>query len=295
MSAERSSRDWRPLVYLLPAWIGLAWLVSKAHWYWDHRPDLQYGWVVLILCGYLIWDGWEQQPPLRLRFHWSQPILLLVSLGSLFVFQIYHAAFGLMPAALVGLAIGILLLVTANLHYVYGMAGIRHFGFGFAFILIALPMPSAIQGPLVSSLQSVVAGINVEVLRVFGIPAQQIGSLIHLPGGTVGIDEACSGIRSLQSTIMATLFIGYLTIRSRFLQLALFGLGMLLAVAGNILRSLFLSFMANARGIDSLKEYHDAAGWSVLGFTVVGVCLVAWGLNRLEKSIDLLKLQDQAK
>src|SRR5688572_26433163 len=120
---------------------------------------------------------------------------------------------------------------------------------------------------------------------MMGIPAQRAGSLIHLPNGSVGVDEACSGIRSLQSTIMATLFIGYLTLKSRGLQVALFGGGILLALAGNLIRSLYLSLTANAKGVDAIKE-HDAAGWSVFLFTAGGVALLAWLFAKFEKWLE---------
>jgi exosortase len=123
------------------------------------------------------------------------------------------------------------------------------------------------------------------LLNLIGVAAQRVGSLIHLPGGTVGIDEACSGIRSLQSTVMATLFIGHLTLRRFWLQAILFAAGILLAIVGNVGRSLFLSLMANAHGVQSLDRYHDTAGWSILLFTAAGVVLIAWALAKLESSL----------
>jgi exosortase/archaeosortase family protein len=110
-------------------------------------------------------------------------------------------------------------------------------------------------------------------------------SLIHLQNGTVGIDEACSGIRGLKSTVMATLFIGYLTLKIRGLQAALFVAGIFLAIVGNVGRSLFLSLMANAHGMKSLDHYHDTAGWSILLFTASVVALLAWSLAKLESSL----------
>ena len=124
-----------------------------------------------------------------------------------------------------------------------------------------------------------------DVLNILGIPAQQVGSLIHLPNGTVGIDEACSGIRSLQSAVMATLFIGYLTLKRNSLRVVLLGAGIGLAVLGNIIRSLYLSYTANAKGIASVSAAHDAAGWSILAFTVAGVALFSWWFSRLEKKL----------
>jgi exosortase len=207
-------------------------------------------------------------------------------LAVLFLTQVYQAALGTTPASMSGIGAGVLLVVAANLNGVFGWAGVKHFAFAAAFILLALPIPAVVYDPIVMSLQSWIAAMNVEVLNMFGVPAQKTGSLIQLPNCTVGVDEACSGIRSLQSTVMATLFIGFLTLRRTGLKVLLFLIGIALAIFGNVVRSLFLSFTANGRGIEGIQTYHDAAGWSILAFTAAGVILFAWWLSRLESSLD---------
>jgi exosortase len=271
------------LVGLLPAGVALAWLVSKARWFWQRNPELNFGWIVLMLCAFLLWEAWPTRPAQSLRLSWGSMLAGLVGLGMLALTQIYQNAYGLTSSSMSGLAMGALLMVAANLLYVFGGPGLAHFAFPIGFFLIALPIPSVIYAPVVSGLQGLVAAVDVELLGLLGVPASQVGSLIHIPAGTVGIDEACSGIRSLQSTVMATLFIGYLTFKSQGLRVLLLVAGVLWAILGNVLRSLFLSLVANRRGIGSIETYHDAAGWSILAFTVAGVVLVAWGLSKIEK------------
>lgn len=260
----------------------MAWLVSKAQWFWSHQPELQFGWIVLLLSAFLVWEAWEKKPAPSPRWRWWSVVLAAAGLALLFVVQIYQAAFGMTAATLSGTALGVLALVGANLGCLFGWAGVRHFGFGFAFLLIALPLPSIIYENVVSRLQSDVAYLNVEALNLLGIPARRVGSLIQLSNGTVGIDEACSGIRSLQSTIMATLFIGYLSLRSRALQCVLLLSGVALAFIGNLVRSFFLSYTAHRQGMRAIESFHDAAGWSILAFTAAGVILLSLFFHRLE-------------
>lgn len=275
-------RSSHALAALAPSLLAFAWLASKASWFWQSRPDLQFGWIVLALCAFLVWDGWARRPALLLRFDAITALLAVLGMAVMFVFQIYTASLGLMAASLSGLAVGVYLLAAANIRFVFGTPGWRHFGFAFLFFLISLPMPSMIYDPIVNGLQAKVATVNVEVLNLIGIPATQVGSLIRLPKTTVGIDEACSGIRSLQSTVMATLFIGYITLKARFLQGVLFVSGIVLAIVGNLLRSLYLSLTANASGGEGVRAVHDAAGWSILIFTAVGVIFLAWLMTKLE-------------
>ncbi len=274
---------WLPAVALLPSWLAMAWLVSKAQWFWNHQPDLQFGWIVLLLSAYLFWEAWERRPPVRYQWRWPWLALSFAGLVLLFVVQIFQAACGSNAASTAGLAMAVLGLVAGNLGYVFGGKGVRHFGFAFAFLLIALPMPSVVHNLVVGGLQSKITSLNVEILNLIGIPAERAGSLIRLPACTVGVDEACSGIRSLQSTLMATLFIGHLVLNRVGLKCLLVMLGVLLAIFGNLVRSLFLSYTANAEGLKALESMHDTAGWSILLFTAAGVALLAFLFSRVER------------
>ena len=267
---------------LLPTWVALAWTVSKASWFWEHRPDLQFGWVLVLLCGFLTWEAWEQRPKLTVKWNGASVGLGCAGLGLLAVIQVYQAAFGMNAATMCGLALACQIVITSNLLYVFGREGLKRFSFGFGFLLIAMPLPSAVEGPLTSTLQGLISTLNVEVLNLLGVPARRIGSLIQLPGGVVGVDEACSGIRSLQATVMATLFIGRLTLGSLGLRTVLFVMGLGLAVFGNLVRSLILSFTASSKGIAAVEAAHDASGWSILAFTAAGVAVAGWLLAKLE-------------
>jgi exosortase len=283
MAADQKSENSVIFLALLPTILAFGWLVSKAQWYWNHRPDMQFGWILLMLCAFVIWDQWAKRPSPVWKPRWPLFLFAVGGLAILFLMQIYQAAFGLTPAVMMGLTLGLYSIAIANIHYVYGASGLRFYAFPLMFFLIALPMPSFIETPLVTGLQEKVATVNVEILNLVGIPAKRTGSLIELPNGTVGVNEACSGIRSLQSTVMATLFIGYLTLKRRTLQLSLLFIGVGLAIFGNLIRSLYLSFTANAQGLGAVEKVHDSAGWTILAFTAAGVAFFAWALSRLEK------------
>lgn len=280
-----------PLLYLLPSALAMAWLISKAQWFWVHREDLQFGFGVPLLCAFLFWQVWQTRPPLRCRWTWLGAAMAVLALGGLFLSQLYQAAFGMMVASLAGFAVAALLLVTANLQYVFGWRGAARFAFPFLFFLLALPMPSVIYDPLVFGLQSMVTSLDVGALSLIGIPARKLGNVIQLVNGVVGIDEACSGIRSLQASIMLTLFIGHLKLKYRAVQFILLGAGVGWSLLGNFIRSLFLSYIANAKGTEAIGAYHDAAGWYILVFTFAGVFASAWVLQRLERAWERYKIE----
>jgi exosortase len=180
------------------------------------------------------------------------------------------------------LSIGCALFVAAMVRGLHGQRTLRHFVFPLLFFFIAVPIPKSLWNPIVLGLQTFVAILNVEALGLLGIPAERHAHVIQLPNGKVGVDEACSGVRSLQSSIMAALFIGDLTLRRTGWKVFFALGGIALAVAGNFARSLYLSTTAYRHGTEALKAIHDAAGWSVLAFTACGLVLLAMLVGRLE-------------
>ena len=56
------------LLHLLPSFIAMGWLGSKASWFWNHQSDLQFGWVVALLCGFIFWESWQHKPDIRLKY-----------------------------------------------------------------------------------------------------------------------------------------------------------------------------------------------------------------------------------
>jgi hypothetical protein len=129
---------------LLPTALGFAWLITKTSWFWRNNPDMQFGWIVVMLCGYLLLEQWETRPPARLRWTWPGLALGILVLPWLFVVQVYQVAFGTNAASVCALALGILGLAAANFSFVFGWRGARHFAFTAVFFCIALPLPSMI-------------------------------------------------------------------------------------------------------------------------------------------------------
>ena len=140
---------------------------------------------------------------------------------------------------------------------------VRHFAFPVCFILVAVVWPYRIEKGLTQDLMQVVASLTVELLGWLDIPALQRGNLIELGTGTVGIDEACSGIRSFQSCLMAALLMGELYRLRLRPRLALVAIGITLGFCFNVMRTLLLSYQANQQGLGAIEKWHDPAGLTI--------------------------------
>ncbi len=117
-----------------------------------------------------------------------------------------------------------------------------------------------------------VAAAAAEMLSLFGIPAQLEGSLIRVNTGLVGVNEACSGVRSLQTSLMIGLLFGELkrfSTSRRFLLLS----GVLgVALVANFSRAFFLVWVAAREGVPAVERWHDFAGYSIVA-VVFGAAL----------------------
>ena len=121
-----------------------------------------------------------------------------------------------------------------------GRPWLRHFAFPIAFFLIAVPWPTGIEQPLIQGLMPTVATIATETLSLFGIPAEVQGNLIHINGGVVGVNEACSGVRSLQTSVMIGLLFGELNRLNLVRRIGLIVAAVFIAFVANCGRAFFL-------------------------------------------------------
>lgn len=271
------------LPWLIPSVLASVWWVRELSYQWASLPEYQFGWIVLMLTAYLAWERFPSRPK------WDAPApfwmclaMTLLSMPLVGISELYRNAVARVPACAFALSIGCGLFVSANILLVCGPRTFRHFLFPLLFFFVAVPVPKTVWNPLVFGLQHMVTFVDVECLRLAGIPAEQYGSVIQLPNCQVGVNEACSGIRSLQSSIMAALFVGDLTLRSNGWKTFFLFAGVALAIFGNFFRSLYLAYSAYQGGPEQLKKVHDTAGWSVLAFTAVGLVILSILVTRLE-------------
>jgi exosortase/archaeosortase family protein len=148
------------------------------------------------------------------------------------------------------------------------------FTFALFFFLVAVPWPTFIEGPLVQGLMRVNVGVTTELLGAIGVPAVPHGNVIEVATGMVGVDDACSGIRSFQATLMISLFFGELcalTVRRRVV--CVFA-GFALSFLFNVGRTTLLTWIAAQKGTGAVASWHDPAGVTIL----VACFLCLWAL-----------------
>lgn len=273
--APRQARTLAIVVWL--AW-ALFWAVPLHH-HWESNPQYGYGWLVPVLAGILAWRRWATRPEPSGVPGWARPCVISSALILLPIWLIAqpNADWRLIPwmlmASLAGGCLGFLALFG-------GRSWARHFAFPVIFLATAIPWPGLIEAPLVQGLMKFVAEATVVILNATGIPALQMGNLVEVRSGVLGIDNACSGVRSLQATFMAALFLGeYHRLSARF-RWSLVASGFAAAMVTNIGRTWLLARTAAVGGVDKIGEYHDPAGYTIFTICLVILAMVAEWMRR---------------
>jgi len=247
---------------------------------WRINPQYGYGYVVPLLGLALFWRRWPERPPVeRASSAWvllaATPLLLL--LPPIRVCLQANPEWRLLYWLHGGVAVG---LTFCLLYFTGGRSRLRFFAPPIVFMLIAVPWPMGLEQSITQALMRFTAALTVECAGWFGIPCVQHGNVIETTVGLVGIDEACSGVRSLQSALMLSLFLGEMYRFSVFRRITLVGASLLFDLVANLTRTSFLVWAAANKGLGQMEAWHDAAGLLVM--TIVLPALLA--LAQLLKS-----------
>jgi len=245
---------------------------------WSVNEQYSYGWFVPFFAAFLFWLRWDDRPEVdrggrgpeargRSRGAIAVAIVALLILFPVRLFEVANPDWrplGWIHTAAVA-ALTLIAIWAAG-----GKPWLRHFAFPVCFFFVAVPWISPIEGPIVQGLMRMVAAVAAETLTLFGVPAQLEGNLIRVSSGLVGVNEACSGVRSLQTSLMIGLLFGELKRFSVAKRLALVLGAVGLAIVANFGRAFLLVWLAATRGTPAIAEWHDLAGYAIVGVVFVG-------------------------
>jgi exosortase len=270
--------------------IGLILATTAYLWpQWHHNPDLSHGWFTPLIFVLLIHEARTRgsQRFLRPSAVTSGTVVMLLFAGLVLLVAggLYMAALEWTHALVATMLTGALCLLLAATWITFSLRSVRLVPFnwpaGVAILLwlLSAPLPPGTYGTLTHGLQAMVTAVVLGTLHLLGIAAVQHGNVIQLANVSVGIEEACSGVRSLISCIYAGLFFSATLAHSRRARALIILLAGPLALAMNLLRSLTLTLLAH-RGVDISGTWHDLTGFAILGVTAALLAGLAIVLNR---------------
>lgn len=299
-----------PATFVAALGLGGAFLLfvtwDQSHW-WHAKEDYTFGWLVPIFTAYVVYDRWAAikaalgvcaAPGSPRVAGWRKGLLLTTAvaalvLGAAFFLlgAFYRAGAGASQPGTLAITMGTAGILFALLFFNAPEADapvragfladarvrlVALFIFPIMIWFVSAPMVSVVENQLSLFLLHKVVTVVSFVFDLLGMPVEQEGNVLLLPTGRVGVAEACSGIRSLTACLFAGSFLAAMFLDRLWKKIVLVSASLVLAFVTNLIRSLFLTAWAYNYGPEAIEgTVHDAAGYSVLGLTMVGLlCLL---------------------
>ena len=243
----------------------LYWNVLRAlfrDWWID--PNYSHGFIVPIFAGYLIWKQKDKLQSIPIRGSWVGLPVLLLGIAAL-VFGEIGAQDFIAGSSLIVVISGLILL---NL----GMEIFKAVSFPVFFLFFMIPLPAVIFYAIAFPLQTIAAKSATLVLDLLGVPVLLEGHVIHLSHTTLGVTEACSGIRSLISLLALAAAWSYLSFKGILARAVLMVSAVPITIAANSTRVILTAFIAQWFGMQYAEGfYHTFAGWIIFIVAFAGL------------------------
>lgn len=304
---------------------------DQLYW-WGNREDYSFGFLVPLFAGYVLYDRWpvirsylfsghapsQPAPPmakngmLATLLEWIAVAVFAASVCLFAIGALLRAATGpqnpaslAIAASLGGLALSAVFIFSKQrvdgqpMPLKQRLALTALFLFPALIWMISAPLVSVAETQIRVFLLTKVTIIVFSTFDFLGYELEREGNVLILPEGQVGVEEACSGIRSLTACLFAGSFLASVFLDRFWKKILLVGAAMFFAVLTNLIRSIFLTLWAYYHGSQAIDEHwilpligdigtvHDVTGMAILVVTCIGlICLLPifnYKLNEFEE------------
>lgn len=254
--------------------VALYWKILQAmviQW-WDD-PNYTHGFLVPLFSFYLVW---RQRAVLR-ELPRSGSLLgipvILLGVAVLYLGDLGADNF-LMRTSLIVILAGLVL-------FHLGRPILRTILFPFAFLFFMVPLPGVIFYSVTFPLQHLAARQAAWTLDALGVPVFLDGNIIHLAQLSLGVTEACSGIRSLISLFAGAAAWAYLFLPLGWSTVFFVTATLPITIFANAARVVLTGLIGQNFGVEYASGFfHEFAGLVIYAFAFA--CLLGtYGLIRL--------------
>ena len=240
---------------------------------------------VLLLAPLAVWLAWRKglvegaeavpRPVLGLVVLFGA---ILLRYGSSLAAELFT-----MRVSMLGALIGLVLMAR-------GLHQLRVWWLPVTLLFLSVPLPAVVLGSLALPLQLEASRIGAALLEWRQVPVQLAGNVIHLPGRTLFVTEACSGLRSLTALLALGVLQGGLWLRVPAARILLLFVTLPVAIAVNGVRVFLTGFLVFFVAPELGEGFmHYSEGWVLFLFSfgmLGGVTLaLIWAENRLSRAL----------
>lgn len=263
---SRAANSIRPFQYqpLLPLLLPLAafvWAYATTFrglaeaW---KNPQYSHGWLVPLFAVILLWIRRDLLDAGALSPSWVMGLPLLLAGLAMRLVGVYYHYVWLDPISLVPTVAGIWFLVG-------GWAGWRWAWPSIVFLAFMVPLPYRIAGAMSGPLQRGATIASTFLMQTLGLPALSEGNVILLNDATIGVVEACSGLRMMTVFFALAFGMAMLIQRPVLDRVVLVFSAAPIAVLANILRITATGVLHDQVDSETANAFfHDIAGWLMM-------------------------------
>jgi exosortase len=243
-------------VRVIPVWLDDLW----------SDPNYSHVYIVPIISGFVVWQRRRELAALPIQGSWYGLPLLLAGLCALILGDIGAETF-LMRSSLIVVTAGLVL-------FHLGPRMLRALVFPLGFLVFLVPMPAVLFYAMTARLQNIAAETGAWGLDLLGVPVLLDGNVIQLSRVTLGVTEACSGIRSLITLVALGVAWAYLMLPRFWMQIVLVASVLPITIFSNAGRIVMTGLVGRWFGVEYAEGFfHFFSGWLV--FLLALLCLLA--------------------
>jgi len=270
----KTAGSWLPWLILTAVILSIygAILADLADDWWN-EPNSSYALLVPPLTAYIAWKrrhltlSVPAAPDMRglIWIFGACVILLIGRLGAEFFLS----------------RISLVILLTGLVHTFWGKQRLRTLMFPLLLLATMVPPPVIVYNQLAAPMQLFASAVSTRIAQFCGVSVFQDGNVIQLATTTLGVEEACSGLRALSALIVMALLLGFAQCRRPLTRVLLLALAFPIAIFVNVLRVAGTAILADYNAELAMGFYHTFSGWLVFLLGIAFVFGTSYVLRRI--------------
>ena len=267
-----SNRTRIALMLLFLAFLYVRVFIAWVQHLWED-PNYSFGLLVIPLSLLLVWEKRKEISALPPQpSNWGLAVWVA---GTVALFA------GSLGAELFLTRFSLLVMIAGLCLFLLGRRHLYRIALPLGLLLLVIPLPQLVFGQIAFPLQLLASRLSQGVISLVGIPVLREGNIIFLPHITMGIVEACSGLRSIFSLLALGLLYGHFFEPRRPVQFLLAALTLPIAIAVNMLRIVGTGVLSQHWGKTTAEGFfHGFYGWAhfvvALGLLLAAHQLLLW-------------------
>jgi exosortase len=201
---------------------------------WYHSGDWSHGWLIGPFSAYLVYLRWDRARRAPIRHTWIGLVLMLVAL-AVYQYSLWGLVIGyLRPFSMLICLLGVII-------FLCGLPILRHVWLPWLYLFFAVPLPKSVYFQLTDPLRRLAALVATQLLGLFpNLDIEKVGSTIHYVyrarSGTLGVADACAGMRSTMTLCALGVAITFISDRPWWQRVIMVASCVPIAVFANFIR-----------------------------------------------------------